>query len=207
VRLGRTLAGCPSRDGNLLALPWVSSAEAAFREGAVAIDDGEFREFFASQYGRLCWLGFLLTGSAAEAEELAQEALVRTWWRWRLGRRPDDPASYARRVLVNRRRSLVRRAGVEARSLARLRIEEAVAPPESERAMVLWEAVNALPRRQRAVLVLRYKEDLTEAEVARLMGIPVGTVKSVGHRAMARLRQRLGSPDLDPTGGRPEERR
>jgi RNA polymerase sigma-70 factor (sigma-E family) len=173
----------------------------------LAIDDVEFGEFFASQYGRLCWLGFLLTGSAAEAEELAQEALVRTWWRWRLGRRPDDPASYARRVLVNRRRSLVRRAGVETRSLARLRPEEAILPADSERAMVLWEAVQALPRRQRTVLVLRYREDLTEAEVARLMGIPLGTVKSAANRAMARLRQRLGSLDLDPTGSSTEERR
>ena len=84
----------------------------------MAVDDAEFREFFVSEYSRLCWLGFLLTGSGAEGEELAQEALVRMWWRWQLGRRPADPARYARRVLVNRQRSLLRRAAVEARSLA-----------------------------------------------------------------------------------------
>jgi RNA polymerase sigma-70 factor (sigma-E family) len=170
-------------------------------------DDAEFREFFASEYARLCWLGFLLTGSGAEGEELAQEALVRIWWRWRLGRRPADPARYARRVLVNRQRSLLRRAVVEARSLGRARPAEAVPPADSERAMVLWEAVRALPPRQRAVLVLRYKEDLTEAEVARLLGLPVGTVKSASHRALARLRDRLGSFDLDPAGSTTEERR
>jgi len=172
----------------------------------LAVDDAAFREFFASEYSRLCWLGFLLTGSRAEGEELAQEALVRIWWRWRLGRRPADPARYARRVLVNRQRSLLRRAAVEARSLARAQPAE-VPPAGTERAMVLWEAVQALPPRQRAVLVLRYREDLTEAEVARLLGLPVGTVKSASHRALARLRQRLGSYDLDPAASGTEERR
>jgi len=173
----------------------------------LAVDDAEFREFFASEYSRLCWLGFLLTGSGAEGEELAQEALVRIWWRWRLGRRPADPASYARRVLVNRQRSLLRRAAVEARSLGRAGPAEVILPAESERAMVLWEAVRSLPPRQRAVLVLRYREDLTEVEVARLLGLPVGTVKSASHRALARLRERLGTYDLDPAGSNTEERR
>jgi RNA polymerase sigma-70 factor (ECF subfamily) len=171
----------------------------------VAVDEAEFSEFFASQYANLCWLDLLLTGSRAEAEELAQEALVRTWWRWKLVRRPDDPASYARKVLVNRRRSLRRRAAVEARSLARSRPEEPVVPAGDERALVLWQAVQALPARQRAVLVLRFREDLTEAQVARLLGLPLGTVKSLGHRALARLRERLGSPGLDPARSSTEE--
>jgi RNA polymerase sigma factor (sigma-70 family) len=139
----------------------------------MAVDEVEFREFFASQYARLCWLGLLLTGDQAEAEELAQEALVRTWWRWAV-RRPDDPPAYARKVLVNRRRSLLRRAGVESRFLARTRAEP-VPPPGDEDAMVLWQAVQGLPPRQRAVLVLRFHEDLTEAETARLLGLPLGT--------------------------------
>ena len=163
----------------------------------MAVDEVEFREFFAAQYERLCWLGLLLTGDQAEGEELAQEALARTWWRWAV-HRPDDPAAYARKVLVNRRRSLLRRAGVEARFLARTRAEP-VPPPGDEQAMVLWQAVQGLPPRQRAVLVLRFHEDLTEAEVARLLGLPLGTVKSLAHRGLARLRDRLGSPDLDPT--------
>jgi RNA polymerase sigma-70 factor (sigma-E family) len=171
----------------------------------VAVDETEFSEFFASQYGRLRWLGYLLTGNRAEAEELAQEALVRTWWRWRLVRRPTDPGSYARRVLVNRRRSLLRRAAVEARYLARSGPEELVVPAGDDRALVLWQAVQALPPRQRAVLVLRFHEDLTEAEVARVLGLPLGTVKSLGHRGLARLRERLGSPGLDPAHSRTEE--
>jgi RNA polymerase sigma-70 factor (sigma-E family) len=163
----------------------------------MAVDDVEFREFFASQYSRLCWLGLLLTGDRTEAEELAQEALARTWWRWAV-RRPNDPAAYARKVLVNRRRSLLRRAGVEARFLARVRAD-VVPPPGDEQALVLWQAVRDLPLRQRSVLVLRFHEDLTEVEVARLLGLPLGTVKSLAHRGLARLREPLGSPDLDPT--------
>jgi RNA polymerase sigma-70 factor (sigma-E family) len=171
----------------------------------VPVDDEEFREFFAGQYARLCWLGLLLTGDRAEAEELAQEALVRTWWRWAV-HRPDDPPAYARKVLVNRRRSLLRRAGVEARFLARTRAEP-VPPPGDEQAIVLWQAVQALPPRQRAVLVLRFHEDLTETEVARLLGLPIGTVKSLAHRGLARLRARLGTPDLDPADHTREEAR
>jgi RNA polymerase sigma-70 factor (sigma-E family) len=170
----------------------------------VAVDETEFSEFFASQYAPLCWLGLLLTGSRTQAEELAQEALVRTWWRWQLIGRPADPASYARQVLVNQHRSLLRRAAVQARWLARSRPEEPVVPADHERAMVLWQAVRALPPRQRAVLVLRFHQDLTEAQVARLLGLPLGTVKSLGHRAMARLRARLGSPSLDPARSREE---
>jgi DNA-directed RNA polymerase specialized sigma24 family protein len=75
--------------------------------------------FFAQHYERLCRLGFLLTADPAQAEELAQEALVRTWRRWRLVGKPDNPETYARKVLVNRHRSLLRRALVEARHLYR----------------------------------------------------------------------------------------
>jgi RNA polymerase sigma-70 factor (sigma-E family) len=174
----------------------------------VAVDDTEFSEFFASQYAPLCWLGLLLTGSHTQAEELAQEALVRTWRRWKLIRRPQDPASYARQVLVNRHRSLLRRAAVQARWLARSQpaAQEGAPPADHERALVLWQAVRALPPRQRAVLVLRFHQDLTEAEVARLLGLPLGTVKSLGHRALGRLRQQLGSPSLDPAGSSEEGR-
>jgi len=163
----------------------------------MTVDDLEFREFYAAQYTRLCWLGLLLTGDQAEAEELAQEALVRTWWRWAL-HRPDDPAAYARKVLVNRHRSLLRRGrgGVAVPGQDQDRAGPA---PGDEQAMVLWQAVRGPPARRRAVLVLRFHEDLTEAEVARLLGLPLGTVKSLAHRGLARLRDRLGSPDLDPT--------
>jgi RNA polymerase sigma-70 factor (sigma-E family) len=159
--------------------------------------DLEFREFFAGQFGRLRRFGFWLTGDWAQAEELAQEALVRTYRRWRWVRRYDRPEDYARKVLLNRHRSLLRRAVVEARYLAHSRPEGADRSEAEEDALVLWAATLKLPPRQRAVLVLRYREDLTVTEVARLLGVPVGTVKTLAHRGLARLRRELSTSDAD----------
>jgi RNA polymerase sigma-70 factor (sigma-E family) len=161
--------------------------------------DEDFRGFFAQHYERLCRLGFLLTGDPVQAEELAQDALVRTWRRWRLVGRPDNPETYVRKVLVNRHRSLLRRALVEARYRYRDRPAEAVGDEHREDAIVLWAATRRLPLRQQAVLVLRYYEDLSEAEIARVLGIPVGTVKTLARRGLARLRRSLDATTPDPT--------
>jgi RNA polymerase sigma-70 factor (sigma-E family) len=153
--------------------------------------DEDFQGFFAQHYEQLCRLGFLLTGDPAQAEELAQDALVRTWRRWRLVGKPGNPETYARKVLVNRHRSLLRRALVEARYRYRDRTTEGSSDEHREDAIVLWAATRRLPPRQRAVLVLRYYEDLSEAEIARVLGIPVGTVKTLTRRGLARLRRSL----------------
>jgi RNA polymerase sigma-70 factor (sigma-E family) len=158
----------------------------------------QFREFFAAEYGRLRGLGYLLTSDWGEAEELAQDALVRTYRAWGRVRRHDRPSAYARKVLVNRHRSLLRRAKVEARHLASRRTDEAYEAEAGPDGLVLWSAVRQLPPRQRAVLVLRYHEDLPEADVARLLGLPLGTVKSLAHRGLARLRGELGTPAMEP---------
>jgi RNA polymerase sigma-70 factor (sigma-E family) len=155
--------------------------------------DLAFGEFFVWQYRRLRRLGFLLTGDWDQGEELAQDALVRTYRAWRRVRADDHPEHYARKVLLNRHRSLLRRALVEARHAARFgteaaRAEEATGADE----LGLWAALRALPRRQQAVLVLRFREDLSEAEVARILNLPLGTVKSTTRRALARLRAALG---------------
>jgi RNA polymerase sigma-70 factor (sigma-E family) len=154
-------------------------------------DDRQFREFFAAEYGRLRRLGFLLTGDWGQAEELAQDALVRVWWAWPRVRRLDHAGAYARRALVNRHRSLLRRAVTEARHAGRTHTREAYQPDLGEDAMVLWDAIRGLPQRQRDVLVLRFYEDMTEPEVARLLRLPLGTVKSHAHRGLARLRAAL----------------
>jgi RNA polymerase sigma-70 factor (sigma-E family) len=170
-------------------------------EGEVTGADLQFREFFAAEYGRLRGLGYLLTSDWGQAEELAQDALVRTYRAWPRVRGHDRPGAYARKVLVNRHRSLLRRAKVEARHLAGRRVEEAVQPELGTDGLVLWSAVRRLPARQRAVLVLRYHQDLPEAEVARLLGLPLGTVKSLAHRGLARLRAELGSPAMEEIRG------
>ena len=160
-------------------------------------EDLEFREFFAVQFARLRRLGFWLTGDWGQAEELAQEALVRTYRRWRWVRRYDRPEDYARKVLLNRHRSLLRRALVEARYRYRDHPTEGSGDEHREDAIMLWAATRRLPLRQQAVLVLRYYEDLSEAEIARVLGIPAGTVKTLARRGLARLRRSL---DATPQG-------
>ena len=98
-------------------------------------EDRQFPEFFVSEYGRLRRLGFLLTGSWTDGEELAQETLVRIYWRWSLVRRQEHPEAYARKVLVNRHRSLLRRLRLEARHAGRERVE-AIDPGPREELMV-----------------------------------------------------------------------
>jgi RNA polymerase sigma-70 factor (sigma-E family) len=164
--------------------------------GVVSWEDSQFPEFFTSQYGPLRRLGFLLTGDWSEGEELAQDALVRVWWRWALVRRQQHPEAYARKVLVNRHRSLLRRLRLDARHVSQARIETA-APSQREDLLVVWAAIRRLPARQRAVVVLRYHEDLPELEVARLLRMPVGTVKSTANRALARLRKQLAGRVVD----------
>jgi RNA polymerase sigma-70 factor (sigma-E family) len=164
--------------------------------GVVGWEDSQFPEFFASQYGGLRRLGFLLTGDWSEGEELAQDALVRVYWRWTLVRRQQHPEAYARKVLINRHRSLRRRLRREARHAGQARVETAD-PGQREELLVVWAAIGRLPTRQRAVVVLRYHEDLPELEVARLLQMPVGTVKSTANRALARLRKELAGRLVD----------
>jgi RNA polymerase sigma-70 factor (sigma-E family) len=165
--------------------------------------DVEFKEFFESEFRPLRRLGYLLTGDWAEAEDLAQEAMVRTYRAWSRIRERDRPGAYARSVLVNRRRSMLRRSMIEQKHAEMLRSED-YAPDFGEDGFVLWEAIRALPQRQRAALVLRFYEDLPEAEIARILDAPVGTVKSLVHRGVAGVRERLQGrwPGSDvPEGG------
>jgi len=98
----------------------------------VGPEDRQFPEFFASQYGRLRRLGFLLTGDWGEGDELAQETLVRIYWRWSLVCRQEHPEAYARKVLVNRHRSLLRRLRLEARHAGRDRAEASDLGPRED---------------------------------------------------------------------------
>ncbi len=166
-------------------------------------EDSPFPEFFVSQYGGLRRLGFLLTGDWSQGEELAQDALVRVYWRWALVRRQQHPEAYARKVLLNRHRSWLRRLRLDARHTGQARIEAADLG-QREELLVVWAAIRRLPARQRAVVVLRYHEDLPELEVARLLQMPVGTVKSTANRALARLRKDLAGALADPADTRRE---
>ncbi|WP_260726729.1 SigE family RNA polymerase sigma factor [Dactylosporangium roseum] len=166
--------------------------EAGFRE-----DD--FREFVAQRSGALLRTAYLLAGDWATAEDLLQIALTKTYLAWKRLGHIDAVEPYARRVLVNTSTSWWRRrwhgerpTEVLPESPAADRLEETL-----ERD-ALWRHVRALPNRQRAVLVLRFYEDQSEAETARLLGVSVGTVKSQASRALATLRQRLSAEGVEP---------
>ena len=140
----------------------------------MAGDDPDFLEFFAGEFWPLRRVGFLLTGDWDQAEELAQEAMARTYAVWPRVRGYDRPAAYARKVLLNRHRSLLRRAVVEARHLVASRPDDRHQPSFGGDDLVLWQALRRLPARQREAIVLRYYLDLPEAEVARLLKRPPG---------------------------------
>lgn len=149
-----------------------------------------FDEFVVARSGRLLRTAYLLTHDWALAEDLLQTALVRAWSAWR--RIEGDPEPYVRRILVNTYSSWWRR-----RWRAELPAGEVPEPvgghandahTQVHDREQLWQALLRLPARQRAALVLRYFEDLTEAEIADTMGCSVGTVKSQTSRALAKLR-------------------
>lgn len=157
-------------------------------------DQQEFEAFVAASSDRLLRTAYLLTGDAGHAEDVVQSALLRTARRWRSARR--SPEAYARTTVANlvkdRWRSLGRRP-----SEAPLEHDVPLAPHDGgsydsrlDRDL-LMRAARGLPLGQRAVLVLRYFDDLSVEETARTLGITTGTVKSQTSRALARLRTAL----------------
>jgi len=130
----------------------------------------------------------------AMAEDVAHEAFVRMFGRFRDLRHPEAFGSYLRTTIVNLTRSQFRRSRLERAYLERQpRVEPAV-PAAAER-QEMWDALLRLPERQRAAIVLRYYEDLTEARTADVLGCRVGTVKSLVSRGLARLREEMSDAD------------
>ncbi|MBB5123049.1 hypothetical protein AF335_12105 [Streptomyces eurocidicus] len=134
-----------------------------------------------------------LTANPCDAEDLLQTALTKTYLAWE--RIEDHRAldGYVRRALVNTRTSQWRKRKVEEFPYDDLPEREAMAAPDPAEAQALrdamWRAVLRLPVRQRAMVVLRYYEDLTEVQTAELLGVSVGTVKSAVSRALGKLRE------------------
>ncbi|WP_406291595.1 SigE family RNA polymerase sigma factor [Embleya sp. NBC_00896] len=174
-------------------------------------DEAEFKEFVLGARTRLLRTAYLLTGDHHRAEDLVQTALIRVYKRWRRIDRSVGAEAYTRRVVVNLHNSWWRRKSSREQSRAELpewagRNAHALVELHTD----MWAALATLSPRTRAVLVLRYYEDLPEVEVARILGSPVGTVKSQHSRGLAQLRAALGpeppesaeSPDSpEPTAG------
>lgn len=151
---------------------------------------------FIDYYDPLRRLAYVILGDGAMAEEIVMEAFAKATSKWHLVGGADHPAAYMRQIVVNLCRSKIRRHVLE-RKVGEIfkRRDEDIVDRTAEGFGLdidIWRAVNALPERQRVVVVLRYLEDLQEQEIAELMDIPVGTVKSQLSRARKRLSERLG---------------
>ena len=150
-----------------------------------------FAQFVEARQRALQRTAWLLTGDWAAAEDLVQTALVRSWPRWERIRRRDDPELYVRRAMVNTWASWSRRRWRGERVLED--VPERAAPgdlaAEAAVRLAVRSALGSLTVKERAVLVLRVFDDLSEVQVAQVLGCPVGTVKSTMARATARLRE------------------
>jgi len=155
----------------------------------------EFTEFVTARSHALIRLAYVLTSDQHAAEDLLQSALTKAAAHW--GRIHSSPEAYVRRIMYRDQVSIWRQRA------RRNEVPVAVVPEhrsenpfnDFEERTVLLDAIRALPAGKRAVLVLRYLEDLPESQVANILGCSVGTVRSQTHRAVAQLR--LALPVLD----------
>jgi RNA polymerase sigma-70 factor (sigma-E family) len=166
--------------------------------GATAATDAttQFAAFVNSRGPALQRTAYLLTGDWGLAEDLLQTALAKSYLAWNRIRH-EDPEGYVRKVLTNTHATWWRRKWRGETPTAELP-ERAHADSGADDRLALAAALARLPRRQRAVVVLRFHEDLTETAVAQALGISVGTVKSQTAKALAKLRD---DPALRPENG------
>ncbi|MEW1846235.1 SigE family RNA polymerase sigma factor [Nonomuraea angiospora] len=153
--------------------------------------DHDFGAFVAARATTLLRVAYLACGDEAEAEDLLQTALERTYRNWDRVRR-DTVEPYVRRVIINTAISRARRRAILKIIPMRVPPERAARSTDVDLRHVLMDALRALPPRQRAVVVLRYWEDLSETQTAEVLGCTLGTVKSQASKAMAKLRTALG---------------
>jgi RNA polymerase sigma-70 factor (sigma-E family) len=152
----------------------------------------DFDAFFRREYRPLVGLAIVLTGDAAAAEDLAQDALVAAHRKWEQLADYDDPGAWVRRAVANRSASTWRRRARELRAMTRLahRVTDVVPqldPPDE----AFWDAVRALPARQAQCVALRYLEDRDVDDIARILDVAPGTVRVHLHEARVTLAQRL----------------
>ena len=166
-----------------------SGAHAPTPRPAPRPDDPGFRDYVTSRGGSLLRMAYLLTHNLADAEDLVQSALAKTYQAWD---RIEDRAAldgYVRRAMVNTHISSWRRRRLEEYPTDEIP-DQAVGDHASDSALqdVLRRALDRLPAKMRIAVVLRYYADMSEAEIAQFLGVSQGTVKSTVSRAVAKLR-------------------
>ena len=180
----------------------------AMRDTTAVVDrDADFSAYMAARQASLMRTAYLLSGDRHTAEDLVQTAFAKLYLSWDKVRDQGSVDGYVRRILVNEHNSLWRRAW-KRRELASDTVPDRPHHDEYDggAGRELWELVKTLPNKARAVVVLRYYEELSEAETADALGISVGTVKSQASRALASLRDRAPQT-LNPTQHPREEER
>jgi RNA polymerase sigma-70 factor (sigma-E family) len=166
--------------------------------------DADFAAYLSARQASLLRTAYLLTGNRHDAEDLVQTAFAKLYLSWDKVRDQGAIDGYVRRILVNEHNSLWRRAWKRREHPAEDSVLHAIDRPHHDSTddgvgTALWDLVQTLPRKARAVVVLRYYEELSEAETAAALGISVGTVKSQTSRALSALRTRTPET-LSPRG-------
>lgn len=152
--------------------------------------DRAFRAFFEAHYTHLSRLAYLMTGESSVADDLAADALTEVWRHWDRVQAAGDPVAYARGIVANLTRQWIRRQS-RARGLFGLLPAAASASPDTPAIIDVRAALKRLPHRRRACVVLRYAFDLSEREVADILDISVGAVKSQTSRGARQLAEML----------------
>ncbi len=156
-------------------------------------DDRRFDEWYHREYRRVVALVYTLSGSRGAAEELTQDAFLEAHRRWGSISGYADPGGWVRKVAMNKARSALRRRAAEARAYTRHLGRERQLPNPSHE---FWAAVRALPTKQAQVVALHYLEDRPVDDIAALLDVASGTVKTHLHRARQTLAERLGYEEV-----------
>lgn len=160
--------------------------------------DPDFGAYVRERRPALIRFALALTANSSDAEDLVQTALTRTALRWKSVRNRDNPDAYVKQAIVRQHINHWRRWSSREFPTGTMP-ERPSAPVDVETREVVWNALAGLPPRQRAVIVLRYYEDLSEAQIAQTLGCSQGTVKSQAAKAMRHLRGMTGLQEREST--------
>ena len=153
---------------------------------------GTFEDLYRLEYPGLVAVATALTGDTRDGEDLVQDTMVKAFVHWRRVGRLSRPGAWCHHVLTNACRSLWRRRGTQQRYVDRHRHEEPRYDGPSPEVVAFWTAVRTLPTRPRTVVALHYAGDRTMADIASILGIPEGTVRSDIARSRTLLIDQLG---------------
>ena len=161
-----------------------------------------FRRLFEEHHAALSRLAYLLTGEMAVADDLAADAFVEIWRHWERVEAADSPLAYARGIVANLARQWIRKRTRERSGLLGLgMLRRGPAEPDTLTVLDVRAALRRLPQRRRECVVLRYAFDVPEREVAEILGISVGAVKSQASRGAAQLSTYLRDLPVAAGGG------